>query len=165
MTTQFEKINENFSGDIDKKLPTELVVNCKQQLESGAAFCESILKEAKAIESWAVKLKKKIKDHTEQGLNKCFLKSNLEKYENCCPTFDIPALETLIQMDIDACKHMNTDSREANIKKVVVNYNDFMKKQQEELKAFVIKQQKLMYGFQFTPILTCTKLCTRLKRI
>ena len=137
MSMQFEKINENFSGTIEKTLPDEMSANCKTQAEAGEKFCQEILQEAKDINEKAKALKKKIADHTDQGMNKSYLKAAPYKYENVLVTFDMEGFEKLIERDIDACRHMVIDARKENIAKVVTNYNEFMKQQQEQLKMFI----------------------------
>ena len=165
MSKQFEQINENFSGTIEKTLPNEMSANCKTQAEAGEKFCQEVLQEAKDIDEKAKALKKKIADHTDQGMNKSYLKAAPAKYERVLQTFDMEGFEKLIQRDIDACTHMEKDASKEKIAKVVTNYNEFMKVQQEQLKEFIFKQQKLMYGFVWTPIMSCTKLFTRQKKI
>ena len=88
------------------------------------------------------KFREKIRTHTEQGLNKSYLKSNVDKYENCCPAFDIDKLEKLLNIDIEACQNITLDCKNGNknLDTIVENYNQFMKAQQEALKEFVIKQ-------------------------
>ena len=129
MTTQFEKVNQNFSSSIEKTLPDEVILNGKEQAESGEKFCNEIKNEASEIR-WRIReLSKKIETHIEQGLNKSYLKSKFEKYDECLEPIQTTRLHRLLDLDIDACKHMAEDSKSANIKTVVANYNDFMAQQ------------------------------------
>ena len=105
-----------------------------------------------------MKLKEKIKNHIAQGPSRSFLKSDLYKYDSFLLTFKIEGFEKLVNFDIDACNNSVIDIKQKTLDQVVENYNAFMQQQQTQLKAFVLKQEKLMYGYQWRPVLAGTKL-------
>ena len=158
LTNSYIGLDKNFSTSIKEQLPNEVERNAKEIAAEGAKFCREIIDEAKELTDGAMKLKEKIKNHIAQGPGKSFLKSDVSKYESFLPTFKICDFERLVNFDIDACNNSVIDIKQRTLDQVVESYNAFMEQQQAQLKAFVLKQEKLMYGYQWRPVLAGTKL-------
>lgn len=79
------------------------------------------------------------------GPGKSFLKAPLPVYEKAIPSIDLAALRRTFAADVEICQSI-ADRMDHGRDLVVANYPKFMAEQQDALREFIAKQQKIIYG-------------------
>ena len=117
----------------------------EKQLDDIKEFREVFRAELEGARSVMQCLRDQIRDKHSFLMGKSFLKSPLQKYQDCIPLPDIEALEKLFEKDYQVCE-ANVAQEEESYKIIKDNYVKFLVEQQKTLQAFVKEQEKVMYG-------------------
>ena len=89
-------------------------------------FRKEILQEAEALKVGIEKLREKVSNnHSAEGMDQSFLKSNLDMYLKTIPTINLKELTKLINKDVTSCK-ANLGRSSASLEKVMEAYERLM---------------------------------------